>query len=104
MSNPVSLEKSARRMLLAAHVLFVCGVVAQIIGLALGGTTNMVFLEGLALSIFALWISISEGGILFITSRYPLPHKIESLAYTLSLPAHLLLLAATHGLTFKYFS
>lgn len=91
-------------MLLAAHVLFVCGVVAQIIGLALGGTTNMVFLEGLALSIFALWISISEGGVLFITSRYPLPQKIENLAYTLSLPAHLLLLAATHGLTFKYFS
>lgn len=104
MANPVSFEVRARRFLVLAHVIFVLAIVIQMLGLALYGPKSTMALEGLALSLFALWVSFFEGISLLIARRFPLSPRVEAILHDFSFFLHLLFLGITHGLTYQFLS
>jgi hypothetical protein len=101
MSYP-GVEVTAKRTLLFAHVVFALAVVIQMVGLTLHGAKSTMFLEGLALSLFALWVSFFEGSTLLIARRFP--RFAQTLSEHLSFFLHLLFLGVTHGVTYNFFA
>jgi len=102
MTGSVSLDVTAKRFLMVAHAIFSLGCVLQVLGLILYGPQSTLFLEGLALSLFALYVSLFEGAVLLAYRRLHFSMKIQTVISESSIFFHLLFLGLTHGVTYEF--